>query len=191
MKPHILHAEKVKHEIEVYNWPTGKSYRTSEDSPFVITGTKGERWVVSTDELMSGYTLLDGTPITESSISWQMYISPILLGDIFYAHHVDLKYHPTIKTPLGNMVANASGIPHANGDFIVHPLDERGLPSPNAYLVNGFIFYDIYKDIGDMRTRILLPFPSHYLQLMYPHQYDVAEDTNEEMHEYINFASAI
>lgn len=167
MRPHILHATKVGSGIEVYNWSTGKVDRTSKSSPFIITGTRGEQWVVSMKDLMQRYTLVDGTPISDDLPSWQFCITPILSDTVFYARQVAVETQMTLKTLLGKVTTNANScIPHGKGDFIVYALNELGIPNMYGIIVNGMIFHDIYKEIGSTDGRMVIPYPSHYSTLM-------------------------
>lgn len=143
---------------QVFNKFEQSSYTTSDDSQFVVSGTKGELWVININKLLRKYSFLDGRPITEAElhkkmkdgiIDW-MHVKTNPRTFTVWAFHIgkDVCNFPVTTSSGTTLLANASGVSHGIGDFIMCS-DCNGQPNFNdCWVVNGNVFPLTY----DMRA---------------------------------------
>lgn len=141
----------------VHNFLENIDYTTSDAARFVLSGTRGEQWVIKGDKLAKTYTFADGTPINAETLrkyqdksgnaSWFRVQTS---GDAsrVWACFVPAAYTFPFQTSWGNMMCNQKGIPHGYGDFIIRS-DAGGQPSSSGgYVCNGAVFADTYDNRG-------------------------------------------
>lgn len=137
----------------VYNKLEGSSYVTSEQCPFVLTGTVGEQWVIDFNKLCRTYVVASGKrPITENDIDRlrksgkQLTLQTITNGDINYCYKVPVNTPFEIITSWGTtLLGNREGVPHDTGDYIVCSV-LNGQPNlSDRWIVNGEVFKNTYK----------------------------------------------
>lgn len=143
----------------VINKLEGAQYETSDNKPFVLSGTVGEKWVIDANKLAKTYTFADGSPITPETlqtrlkngiIDWVRLTTKQAGVDINFAAHLPLSVtNYPVQTSWGDVLyANRDGIPHGKGDFIVCA-SINGQPNLNdVWVVNGEVFPTTY----DMRA---------------------------------------
>lgn len=159
----------------VHNKLENIDYTTDNNARFVLSGTRGEQWVITVGELAQRYTFANGTLITpdtlkrrqsvDGSIDWFMIQTRPTVQKV-WACFVPAAYEFSYQSLWGTMVGNRKGIPHGLGDFIVRS-DVFGMPGKDGYVCNGAIFADTYDNRGfsdylDHRNsaRIDLPKPA-------------------------------
>ena len=166
-------THKKKYTIEVSMPPEGTVvfnhlenvvYKTSKEKPFVLTGTRGEQWVIDPAKLCKTYTLEDGSPLTKEVLQRKVVpgwkdcvkypcIKPFRITSIpgvdNWAIHVPKQYVFQIPTSWGDVLTvNNPEQDHDLGDYIVCA-DAGGYPNLNdRWVVNGSVFPDTY----DMRA---------------------------------------
>lgn len=143
---------------KVHNTLEDANYATNEKQRFVLSGTRGEMWVINVDKLAKTYTFGDGTPITPQSlkakqkdgvIDW-FQVKTITDNDAtLFATFVPAKYQFQVQTSWGAVLnANRVGIPHGKGDFVLCG-NNNGYPNVNdKWVVNGAVFADTYDNRG-------------------------------------------
>ncbi len=141
----------------VENFLKGAKYTTNQNTPFVLSGTVGEQWVIDFKELAKTYTFADGTEINEvnlknkmqgGTLPWIKLTTRADAGTVWSCHlPTSVKNYP-IKTSRGAVLqANRDGVKHGYGDFIMAS-DNGGAPNlKDVWVVNGIIFprtYDLH-----------------------------------------------
>ena len=168
-KPRTLRVERASPGKEFFNYLTGITYKTSKECCIVLTGTKGEPWVTSLEELYEKYTTINGKPFP-NKFPCPFYVTPKLSDSVVYACQIPVDKHITVNTVHGRLVTNSSGTMHGTGDFLVYHLNEYGMPNTDEVtLVNGFIFPDIYKEVEKEYDgeSCFTPVNSYYSQSIY------------------------
>ena len=64
-KQAILWCCIPRHGTSVYNALTGKKETTTEKAQYVISGTRGEKWVVANYDFHKHYCLEDGSSVSD------------------------------------------------------------------------------------------------------------------------------
>lgn len=144
----------------VQNKFEGTIYETNTNEQFVISGTAGEKWIISIDKLMKTYTFADGTPITidtlmskrteQSLIDWiKIKTRPNAVTNWAVILDRNVINFP-VKTSWGStLLANRPEVEHGIGDVVVCADDGCGRPNfLDAWVVNGEIFpktYDLHS----------------------------------------------
>lgn len=144
---------------KVENCLEGSYYITSEQKPYVVSGTQGEVWAIDADKLGKTYMFESGEPITEETLQAKFgnapfdWVKVVTITDIskkalywamFLGDSVGSVNFP-VATPWGEILyANRPGVPHGEGDFLVCS-DKCGSPNLNdMWVVNGCIFPATY-----------------------------------------------
>lgn len=133
---------------EVYNFLEDCHYTTSEIHPYVLTGTRGEQWVVRGEKVCSTYTF-NGQEITLDQLE-DLGEEPITIqtkeGPKNMAMQIPSEISMPIETSWGDeLIANRGGIDHDDGDYIVCSVDKDGTPNlEDRWVVNGAVFDDTY-----------------------------------------------
>lgn len=136
----------------------GSNYVTDDKKQFIISGTRGETWVIDVNKLAKTYTFADGTPITPDTLrqkcnpsgqmNWQkMKTRPDNCNNWAFHLPKSIQNFP-VKTSWGDtLLANRPGVEHLLGDFLLCS-DNNGQPNLNdVWVVNGEIFpttYDLH-----------------------------------------------
>ncbi len=141
--------------VTVFNKLENTSYCTDADKCVILTGTVGEQWVTGLKKLCSTYTAEDGSPLTPEVISAllagkeqvTMTVRTKADGPVIWARRIDGPMD--VATSWGDVLhANAPGVPHGEGDYLV-AADKDGAPDPNdQWVVNGAIFPATYKEVA-------------------------------------------
>jgi hypothetical protein len=141
----------------VGNFLEGAKYTTNQNTPFVLSGTVGEQWVIDFKKLAKTYTFADGTEINGvrlkskmqgGIIPWVKLTTRADAGTVWSCHlPTSVKNYP-VKTSWGAVLqANRDGVKHGYGDFIMAS-DNGGTPNlKDVWVVNGLIFprtYDLH-----------------------------------------------
>lgn len=155
---------------EVYNYLEKSKYITNKNRPFVLTGTRGEQWIIDSDRLCRTYTLENGEPLTVKFLmskiiteykdgksypcirSFKIRAIP---GAISWVINIPKNCIFTIKTSWGDeLLVNDPDRPNAVGDFIVCS-DINGKPNLNdRRVVDGEVFLDTYSNIGNFEGNV-------------------------------------
>lgn len=144
-----------------YNKP---GYVVTEDRPFVLSGTEGEMWVVSANELVSNYLFLEnGQPVAinanlvsrrcdaNGNMPWHRIRAKVLGMSHTMACFVPLnqKFQLSTKDGVVNVNDPNSLVKHGKGDFIVCEKMPNGQPNLNDIkVVNGLVFGGTYNNQG-------------------------------------------
>ena len=133
-------------------------YRTTEEKPYVITGTRGEQWCVNLGVLNKTYEFMNGTEITEKSIRClgedAIEIRVKKDSTVHYAYKLSdmVKNLPVVTSWKETIFANRDGINHDGGDYIICA-GYSGKPDTNdMWVVNGEVFNDTYNFISVVRA---------------------------------------
>jgi hypothetical protein len=146
---------------KVHNFLEKADYVTEDGKRFVLSGTRGEQWVVPFKKLQEAYVFDSNKQrINEASLRDRM----VNIGGAALLDWTKLETIPGAVTnwalfiPLGNifpvktawgavLTVNAPGVPHGKGDFVVCA-DAGGQPNlHDMWVVNGEVFPSTY----DMR----------------------------------------
>lgn len=137
----------------------GQAYQVNDATPFAVCGVLGEYYALSFEQLTQRFVFLSGRHperITQQAIdrrrgqssvlNWQVArISPQWTAGSYMAAHLPLKYGCNLQTPWG--IANAQGVMHGKGDFVVCERMPNGMPNlGSGQIVNGLQFgatYDV------------------------------------------------
>lgn len=141
----------------VWNCLEDVEYAITSKACFILSGTRGEQWVIKPNKLMQTYTFADGTSINpqtleertkqDGTIDW-FKVQTIPTAAKVWACFVPKANAFEFQTPWGQMMCNRRGISHGLGDFIIRP-DADGKPDINdGYVVNGAVFADTYNNEG-------------------------------------------
>ena len=102
IKNYTLSAEISSVGTKVYNHLEDSHYVTSEKKPVILTGTRGEKWTISTEQLLDKYLPVDGSyPSLE--VGQSFLITPVLgeVNDIFAVPTTGKRV--TLKTSWGEV----------------------------------------------------------------------------------------
>ena len=142
---------------EVYNYLEKVHYLTNKHRRVIITGTASEQYVVDDTIFCSNYTFEDGSPVTREwlddmfskegtlHIPARPYLTkPSTSRKV--ARHIPLGSVITVTTQFNDiLVANAPGVYHGDGDWVVMSILPTGEPDESyARVVNGAVFKDTY-----------------------------------------------
>lgn len=136
--------------VRVYNFLEDANYVTSEKKCIILTGTRGEQWVVDREKLAKTYIYTDGTPIDAENLPKVSFIvTPVVGEDAACVFAEQTTEQVKVNTSWGvELTANREGIPHGEGDFIIYADDGTGKPNPNnSWVVNGLVFLDTYREV--------------------------------------------
>lgn len=139
---------------KVYNVLEDAYYTTTEERPFVLSGTVGEQWIIDFARLARTYKQLNGEPITIESfkgkghpykVDW-FKIQTVDDPTTNWAFFVDKSKKVKVQTAWGDsLIANRSGIEHGFGDYLVCT-DVCGYPNmKDMWIVNGAVFSRTYN----------------------------------------------
>lgn len=139
--------ELVKNDLE------GAYYETRSLEDVVLRGTSNETWVAPLSKVLSTYTKVDGSPLMAADFLLDRYIelyAKPTMGN--FAAFIPVGFIVKINTAWGDVLyANAPGVPHGMGDYLVCRADEKGEPDfSDVWVVNGVIFPHTY-DMGNGR----------------------------------------
>lgn len=145
---------KCYNELELCN------YETTPERRFILSGTVGEVWVVNVKTLVNTYCWADGSPITEQSlrdkldrngnINWHKITTQVKTPETVWALRLPLSVtnFEVITHSGSRLLANATGVNHLGGDFIICA-DANGHPDfSRKRVVNGAVFpktYDLHS----------------------------------------------
>lgn len=130
----------------VHNFLEDADYVASEEQPFVIVGTMGEKWAISKEKLVKTYQISeDGADaITDRVVTIFTRIGQPIA---YWAELVPIeKGIFTVQTSWGTeLIGNRPGVMHCWGDVIV-AADDHGKPSDtDRWIVNGAVFINTYN----------------------------------------------
>jgi hypothetical protein len=143
---------------KVHNKLENVDYVVTKERPFVISGTVGEMWCISFDKLVKTYKFATGEPISldglkrrgteDGLMGWQLIQTYGGTGEDYFASFLPIgkvKNFP-VQTSWGDVLtANASGVSHGKGDFLLCP-SNNGQPCLNdVWVVNGLVFPKTYS----------------------------------------------
>ena len=141
---------------DIYNKLDGITYKTTTSYPVVLTGTTGEKIVISLKQLITGYVTIEGKTINEQYIK-DLYtkakinnknvtvVKPFRICNIPDNKNLMATFVSSdIQFRIGDTVVNADNIDHGVGDFIV--CDVVDGPDFNSIrCINGAIFPNMYN----------------------------------------------
>lgn len=144
----------------------GKAYLVKDDQTFVLCGTQGEMWCISSQKLGQKYVWAsDDSVINAQTFKERAYIhsNPVkgtttLLdwtkvrtvpdNSTAFACFVPANMQGQIQTSWAMLNINGVGVPHGKGDFVIAG-NANGQPNLNdRYVVNGAVFGDTYDNRG-------------------------------------------
>lgn len=137
---------------KVHNFLEGTDYVTTKEKRFVISGTRGEQWVIDAAKLAKTYQTLDGQPLNTKTLNIKNGIMPWVKvktrpdASIVWACFLPKKYRSfPVKTSWGDvLMANRPEVRHGYGDFLVCA-DANGRPNfSDMWVVNGEVFPTTY-----------------------------------------------
>lgn len=138
--------ELVKNDLE------GTYYETQPFEDVILRGVSDETWVAPLSKVLSTYTNADGSPLTAAdfllSRYTDLYAKPTVEN---FAAFIPVESIVKVNTAWGDVLyANAPGVPHGKGDYLVCRANEKGEPDfSDVWVVNGAIFphtYDTSKE---------------------------------------------
>ena len=138
-------------ETSFHNELEVTDYTVTDDGVTVILkGTLGEMWASKLPKVISTYTRLDGSVLSEDDFAAKdRYIDILALPepDSYYAMYVPLGISVTVETEWGDVLhSNLTGAPHGEGDYIVCRADENGEPDlSDIWILNGVVFSKYYE----------------------------------------------
>lgn len=145
---------------KVHNHLEKCDYVTNENTAFVLSGTQGEQWCISGEKLAKTYTFATGEPITLEALQRRSDASGLLdwtkvktlSGQMTnYAFQLPYRDKSTHNFPVqtswgSTLLANARGVQHGDGDYLVCSMLPDGSPNlQDVWVVNGLIFPATYN----------------------------------------------
>ena len=133
----------------VYNFLEDSYYVTSSEKCIILTGTVGEQWVITAEKLQKTY-LLNGKPIAGNVaeiFATEQVVTTKAGSELYYAEFLPIEQKTSVETSWGEVLqVNRDGIPHGDGDYIVHSSNKDGSPNLNdRWVVNGLVFAKTYE----------------------------------------------
>jgi hypothetical protein len=141
----------VSKETSFHNELEVTDYTVNDDGVTVILkGAVGEMWASKLPKVISTYTRLDGSVLSEDDFAAKdRYIDILALPepDSYYAMYVPLSISVTVETEWGDVLhSNLPGAPHGEGDYIVCRASENGEPDlSDIWILNGVVFSKYYE----------------------------------------------
>jgi hypothetical protein len=133
----------------VYNVLEDAHYVTNEKSPYILSGTAGEQWVVKESSLQKTYMQMDGSPIPSvpdnNTLDWtQIQTRPDATPNWVFFLDINLVQNYPVKTDWAILYANSPVSAHGKGDYLMCS-DNNGSPNfGDMWVVNGEIFGKTY-----------------------------------------------
>ena len=152
---YTVQAMMVSGEMSFHNDLEAADYTVKDDGiTVVLKGTIGEMWAVKLANVISTYTMPDGSRIRKKDFAEKdvfIDIISIPAADTNFAMHVPKDICVTVETSWGSVLhTNLSDASHGDGDFLVCRADENGKPDlKDVWIVNGALFEKTY-DTGNM-----------------------------------------
>ena len=181
---------------QVFNRLEQSSYITNEASQFVVSGTQRELWVIDIHKLLRKYSFLDGKSITEDELHKRMkngvidwiHVKTNARTFPVWAFHIgtEVSDFPVTTSKGTVLLANATGVYHGIGDFILCS-DSGGAPNFNdCWVVNGSVFpltYDMrsFPNLSYDTTNTYSKAPTSILE--YDLDCNVSTRKNKERHD--------
>jgi len=150
-RAYTVQAMMVSKETSFHNELEVTDYTVNDDGVTVILkGAVGEMWASKLPKVISTYTRLDGSVLSEDDFAAKdRYIDILALPepDSYYAMYVPLGISVTVETEWGDVLhSNLTGAPHGEGDYIVCRADENGEPDlSDIWILNGVVFSKYYE----------------------------------------------
>lgn len=156
-KSYTIWCAKPSLGTTVYNNLEDCNYTTTAEKQFVLSGTRGEQWVIDINKLAKTYTFGDGTPITEEALKAKLkngvidwfQVKTITDNNTLFAVFVPANYQFQVPTSWGDVLnGNRPEIAHGKGDFVLCA-NANGQPNvQDRWIVNGAVFADTYDNRG-------------------------------------------
>ena len=150
-RAYTVQAMMVSKETSFHNELEVADYTVDDDGITVILkGAVGEMWASKLPKVISTYTRLDGSVLSEDDFAAKdRYIDILALPepDSYYAMYVPLGISVTVETERGDVLhSNLTGAPHGEGDYIVCRASENGEPDlSDIWILNGVVFSKYYE----------------------------------------------
>ena len=144
-----LWAQRVEPGTKVYNFLEDVYYVADENKGIRLTGTVGEEWLIDAKKLAKTYSYYDGSAITIDSIPSEPFMVTTIVDDSApTVFAVRTTKQEEVKTSWGDVLtANRDGIPHGDGDFIVHANKDGQADPDDGWVVNGLVFANTYTPV--------------------------------------------
>lgn len=146
---------------KVINKLCGTVYVTTEEKPFVLSGTVGEQWVIDPEKLFKTYQLPTEEPLTlndTDTFDWIEVVTRtegIEIEESFtnWVMRVPNNNEFEVNTLYGDkLFANKCGIPHGDGDYLVCATKNGNPDLTDMWVVNGKIFENTYEIKGNLEA---------------------------------------
>ena len=150
-RAYTVQAMMVSKETSFHNELEVADYTVDDDGITVILkGAVGEMWASKLPKVISTYTRLDGSVLSEDDFAAKdRYIDILALPepDSYYAMYVPLGISVTVETEWGDVLhSNLTGAPHGEGAYIVCRASENGEPDlSDIWILNGVVFSKYYE----------------------------------------------
>ena len=150
-REYTVQAMMVLKETSFHNELEVTDYTVNDDGITVILkGAVGEMWASKLPNVISTYTKLDGSALSEDDFAVKdRYIDILALPepDSYYAMYVPLSISVTVETEWGDVLhSNLPNAPHGEGDYIVCRASENGEPDlSDIWILNGVVFSKYYE----------------------------------------------
>lgn len=147
-------CRKRAYGVRVYKAPVGThicnvledaEYTTDAEHPYVVTGTRGEQWVISEEALKASYDFSQpGKTAMDNGIETVVFTRIDMA--LRWCELRPLGEGPfSIDTGYAVLIGNRPEIDHLWGDFVMAS-DDNGAPSSTEqWIVNGRVFFDTYQ----------------------------------------------
>ena len=143
-----IEGRTVSKNTYVYNWFENVSYIAQPNgSDVILNGTVSEKWVTRLSKVITTYTKIDGTALTESDFPADTVVSLRTIPSTGnFACFVPADTKVSVNTAWGDVLhVNRNGVPHGEGDYLVCAAGEDGKPNlSDVWVVNGTIFPNTY-----------------------------------------------
>ena len=150
-REYTVQAMMVSKETSFHNELEVTDYTVNDDGVTVILkGAVGEMWASKLPKVISTYTRLDGSVLSEDDFAAKdRYIDILALPepDSYYAMYVPLGISVSVETARGDILhSNLPNAPHGEGDYIVCRASENGEPDlSDIWILNGVVFSKYYE----------------------------------------------
>lgn len=143
--------------INLFRKGTSRDILTTRQKPYIISGTRGEQWAASPQEIVKDYVLPDNTPLTldyliakqenRGCIDW--FALKCIKKERHFACFIPELYCFTLPQKNGEeLLVNPPGVVHGCGDFVVCPAVGNKPDLSHKKVVNGMVFADTYNNSG-------------------------------------------
>ena len=149
-KEYTIEGMMVSKDTPFHNPLENVDYVAKDDGiSVVLKGTYGEQWITKLEKVLKTYTREDGSALTaddftkkDSFVTLKTKAAP----DTNFAMKIPAGTFVSVNTAWGDVLhANAAGVPHGEGDYLVCRAGEDGKPDlSDVWVVNGTIFPDTY-----------------------------------------------